>query len=139
MELTIPLKCTAQITIQGLFLLYPPPPTLFLPKAFHLECSLPWKFSYEVYNGNTFDHSKERTNIEKKQRKKYPSEFVKLWHLYEKNNVRNPQPFSKLNTCWLRVGSMNFSWFLERFMSYFNLLLHNYMKKILQIMPKLQY
>lgn len=138
MELTIPLKCTAQITIQGLFLLYPPPNSVFAQSiSFRMFSSLEI-FLWSLY-GNTFDHSKERTNIEKKQRKKYPSEFVKLWHLYEKNNVRNPQPFSKLNTCWLRVGSMNFSWFLERFMSYFNLLLHNYMKKILQIMPKLQY
>lgn len=26
-----------------------PPYKMFLPKAFHLECSLPWEFSYEVY------------------------------------------------------------------------------------------
>lgn len=69
----------------------PPPNSVFAQSiSFRMFSSLEI-FVWSLY-GNTFDHSKERTNIEKKQWKKYPSEFVKLWHLYEKNNVRNPQP-----------------------------------------------
>lgn len=120
----------------------PPPPQLcFCPKhTFRMFSSLEI-FVWSLY-GNTFDHSKERTNIEKKQRKKYPSEFVKLWHLYEKNNVRNPQPFSQTIADygwiqWTFPGFLNISCHIS--ICFFTITWREYYELCLTTMCTIQY
>lgn len=118
-------------------ILLPHPNSFFAQNiSFRMFSSL--EFSYVVYMVINLITAKSGVILKSNKGKNI---HLNLWNFgtsMKKNNVRNPQPFSQTLTDYGRVQWTLISWFLEYFMSYFNLLLHNYMKKILLSMPKLQ-
>lgn len=120
--------CTVQMAIKGLFLLYPPNSFFAQNISFRMFPSL--EFSYVVYMVIHVNLITAKSGILLKINK-WKNIHLKLWHLYEKKIKSETHSLSCKHWLYIWAGSMNFSWFLEYFMSYFNLFLHNYMKKIL--------
>lgn len=107
------------------------PPNSFFAQNISFRMFPSLEFSYVVYMVIHVNLITAKRGIILKINK-WKKIHLKLWHLYEKKKTKS-ETHSLSCKHWLYIwaGSMNFSWFLEYFMSYFKLLQHNYMKKIL--------